>query len=534
MSGGFFSGDGYPFYVNGDNNTFEYLEIDNGRAYGVHNYCNGGGCGSVGNSNKNVYRFLRVHNVCQTLNTCAGILLGTGTQNLATRNIVYNVTGTGSGEIAGSAAELGAAEAVIYNNVGVGSKWSNMAWDNSSTGVIVKNNISSSPGVSDFWNGSTNNTTPPSGASGSHNRCSATHSFCSTTSSPGFTDATGDDYTLLSTSAMIGQGVSFIGNCPAPLTCTYTATSNGPVDIGAKETFSFASATTVDTSNFDVSIEAAFAPFTPSSGVTGWAMTVNTGAGDIPQTVTAVNEVSPSVRRVSCSACMSAGAIVKVSLAANTLRDTSASILGQPNFTITSFPVDNTLTGGGGLVISVEKIRIRKWSASLAGATEGDWLSTVNQSLMTIRNDGAYMGVAWQIAANGGTPPTVGFLTDYCAVNTSPCTPNIEVSDSDTVNALRYDNTNVGQAHGGIISATRLSNPEPTFISGGVVASTQGYPQPPLIDNSATEIQGMYYIKAGLPNGRVVCIRPRAASGYTLVHNQTACVTIGHPVASAQ
>lgn len=525
-----FNGTDYQYhhgiYISSPDNLVEYNKINNNSCYGVQLY---DGAGDV---HRNIIRFNEVYaNAVNAANgghptlfgTCGGITVGSGTSNLVLSNyvrdnilnsdgilvntgcidcLVYNNTVTGNtGAVAGIAVAAGATRATVKNNA---LSLNGTNYNNVGSGTVIDTNACTTSG----------------GTTG----CSISASSLGINS----------DGTLQSGSILINAGATSIGSLPPPLSGSVTAPGNGLApDIGAKETFAFSSATTVNTSNLDVNLEAARAPFTPTSGVTGWSMTVDTGAGPVAKTVTAVTDISPSVRRVSCSACMQAGAAIKVSLAANTLRDTSAPSQGQPNFAISNFTVTNTLAGAMATV-AVDKIRIRKWSASVAGATEDDWLSTVNQANMTIRNDGAMLAVAWQITANGGIPPTVGFLTDFCAVNTAPCTPSTEVSDSDAVNSVRYDNTNTSQIHGAPISATRLSNPEPTFVSGGVVASTQGYPQPPLVDNSATEVQGMYYIKPGLPNGRVVCIRPKAASGYTLIHNQTACVIIGHPVASSQ
>ena len=515
----------HGIYVAGPFNLVEFSIFEGSACYGFQFHS------STGTSSDNIFRFNtsrnNARNAVRDGGTCGGGVVY-GARNQIYGNLIYDNTSNSNGlQIHVSATDI-----KVYNNTIVNNHGAEAGITVHAAGVptaIIKNNA--------LYNNMVNFYDPVGTAIKAKNWCGGTGGTINcqlSGATPGFNDILVGDYTLVASSPLIDAGDITIGPCPAPLNCTTVANHNGlSPDIGGKETFTVLSSTTVNTSNFDVTLEAAFAPFTPTSGVAGWSMTVDSGAGPVAKTITAVVAQSPSVYRVSCSGCMNAGDVIKVSLAANTLRDTSAPSLGQPNFAVSNFTVTNILTGSGATV-AVEKTRIRKWSANVTGATEDDWLSAVNQSNMVIRNDGAMLAVAWQITANGGSPPTVGFLTDYCAVNTAPCTPSIEVSDSDIVNSLRYDNTNTGQVHGAPITTTRLVNPEPTFVSGGVVASTQGYPQPPLVDNSATEIQGMYYIKAGLPNGRVVCIRPRAASGYTLVHNQTACVTIGHPVASAQ
>ena len=226
---------------------------------------------------------------------------------------------------------------------------------------------------------------------------------------------------------------------------------------------------------------------------------------------------------------MSAGVPVTVSLAANTLTDALGTALnGQRNFTITDFPVTNNLSGSS-IVVAVEKFRIRRWGSSISSNAEGDWLLPLSTTGVA-RNDGALVAIAWQLTANGGDPTQTGYSTEFCAVDTSPCTPNIATTDSCATNPLCYNNTDTSQAHGAQITTTRFANPEPTFIAGGVVASTQGYPQPLLVNNSATEIQGAFAIQNTLPNGRVVCVRPVAQSGTALTHSVTACLTMQPPI----
>ena len=115
----------HAFYIGGYNNLIQHNEIYNVPAWAVHIY---GGVSST-----NVVRGNLIHDSCQQVTGCAGILLGTGNGNRAYNNILYNGKyGISSGN---NATNSGIFNNTIYNMAYVGIDTSN------STGSIIKNNI---------------------------------------------------------------------------------------------------------------------------------------------------------------------------------------------------------------------------------------------------------------------------------------------------------------------------------------------------------------------------------------------------------
>jgi parallel beta-helix repeat protein len=514
---------GYPFYINSSDNIIEYTKIYNGRGYGIHIYS------GFGNSpSRNVIRHNEIYNNCLGGSTIpdvsseAGILVYSGAvDTVIFRNIVRDSNCHGI-QLGG-----GASRSVIYNNTIVDNAQAGLDAQglsgNFST-TYIKNNIFSNNSGGDFYN-------PNSATFGSsNNRCNSAGAGCSTTASPGFANSAGNDFTLTSTSAMINAGTSSIGNCPAPLTCTYTVAYNGTApDIGAFETFAHNNSEigAVAANKIVINTQSAYAPVLATSGCTGWSARIDS----VAETLTSCTATGNAQVTLQTTNNATAGQTIDWTYNAATGTFTDSMLIGnslnQEFFSVGPVTATNNVSGAPTNVWTVRHYRCRDWAKSPTLNTAQDWLAAEDANC-TVRNDGGRIAIANVIDCTVADCPTAGweywFNYDggaYAAVTNSCAT-----------NQLCYDNTQQAATHGAQITAARLTTPQSTFVTGGVIAQASSFPNIDLSQNSSTEVQGMFATQAGVTVGKVICVQPRRDGGTAITYGATSCFTTAYPGAS--
>jgi parallel beta-helix repeat protein len=122
----------HGFYISGADNLVDRCKVYSNKAFGVHLYN-----GANGGTNNNVVRNNTVYNngLNSTQNT-AGIILSTGSGNVAYNNIIYGNFG---------GIQVGTNSAAINNKVYNNTIYANRFWgidlESGSSGAIIKNNI---------------------------------------------------------------------------------------------------------------------------------------------------------------------------------------------------------------------------------------------------------------------------------------------------------------------------------------------------------------------------------------------------------
>jgi len=196
----------YGFYVEGTDCLVEGTRIFNNGGYGIHNYS---GYGSQ-YASRNTYRYNYIHdNGAYFGQNSAGLLLTTGTGNIAYGNVIYNNSSYG----------LQVGDATVYNNTVTGNTYG-VGIGNQ---LIFKNNIVYGNTSLQFYVTGGNSVTY------GNNLCSTSQFGCATVANPSFTDPTNSNYNLQPSSPAINAGTSSIG---AGATWPYNGTAP---DIGALE-----------------------------------------------------------------------------------------------------------------------------------------------------------------------------------------------------------------------------------------------------------------------------------------------------------
>lgn len=512
----------YPLYIEGDQNLIERNDIYDAPSYGIHIFS---GWSDVPSGN--IVRYNKVHGVCTAANSCAGILLASGPGNVAYGNLVYDVTGTGSGAVCGIG--VGGINSIIYNNTISGSLYANICWGNTATGLIFKNNLShNSP--RDYYNSTTFTTTPPSGSTGSNNLGQFSHSWTSTTSTPLFTNSATKDFTTGAGSPAIDGGVASIGSLPAPLEGSFTALGNGAVpDIGCCESIPVASASAVDASTVDIQFGTAYAPISTVSTCTGFELRQPNNAGGVKTLATCTNPAGTNgLVRLTCAACLSAGGgDIDFSVTAAKFTDAIAigNSLNQPNFAITNQAVDNNISGTTEVFTS-RHFRQRTFGRATTDTIGPAWIKA-EDTIGSVRSDGGMFAVFFSIDCTIADCPSVGFQFEW---DLNGAASWAAITDSCATNAVCYTTTNSAAPHGAVIPASQLTDALGNYLAGAVAAQASSYPVLDLAINQSTQIQVNLAIKTGLVAGTdQVCIRPKLDSGAAITYASpggTACFNI--------
>ena len=172
---------GHNVYITGSDCILEDSEIYDAESHGVHVY----GATVFSSTSRNIIRRNRIHD-----NGSFGIMLSSGSDNLAYNNVVYgnSVTYTGSG---GIRTYDGCSNCQIYNNTVYNNK-NNGIWVQSGNAGVVKNNISYRNSSSDYVD----------------NAASTTQSFNLFGSDPSFSSVSSSDFHLKTGSAALDRGTS--------------------------------------------------------------------------------------------------------------------------------------------------------------------------------------------------------------------------------------------------------------------------------------------------------------------------------------
>lgn len=434
---------------------------------------------------------------------CSGaMILSGGARHVARRNIVNTVSpsgGCGSGIIV----HYGATLTEVYNNSVYNANFDGIELSAGNSNTLVKNNISLGSGLQNINNlvGATVSSNITSGSATSF-----------------WTDPASGNFTLLSTASTainscVDVGLAFNGAAP---------------DCGAFETFTYSNAEigTVNTSTVVINFQSAHAPILPSSGCTGWSARVNSSNRSLTSCIRVGNAqmwlslATPALSSdtVDFSYNASTGAVTDSALIANQFN--------QPMFSITQAAVTNNISGGSAEVWATEHFRCRVWPVAVTGNTAQDWLRAEDSNCF-VRNDGGKIAIAFNISCNGADCTDVGFQFYFCTAST-PCSPSTAITNSCASNVVCYNNTATA-THGTQISSARLTNPEPSYVTGGVVAQDSSFPIPALVQNSASELQTMLETQAGLASDTYICVEPRKDGGGQITQNVSACIVMSAP-----
>lgn len=185
----------YGFYIGGKDNLIDTVKVYNCVAYGIHVY-------NEGNTpDRNVIRNSQVYNINAVSSGAltTGILLGTGTGNMAYNNVVRDIGVVGYG--LGISTGNNASGSKIYNNT-VTRTYYGITTSNTS-GPIIKNNVLfSNTGAHYNDYGNTSN------ASLANNLCSSSGTGCALVGDPLFVDIASNNYALQALSPAIDRGTT--------------------------------------------------------------------------------------------------------------------------------------------------------------------------------------------------------------------------------------------------------------------------------------------------------------------------------------
>ena len=335
---------------------------------------------------------------------------------------------------------------------------------------------------------------------------------------------------LTSTSPAINTGLNFSISCLPPLNCTQQmGAANGNRDIGKFESFGHTNSEIglVTDKKIVINYESAYAPILPTSGCTGWSARINS----TPDTLTACTRTGNAQYTLNLTTSATGGQTVDWSYNGATGSLTDSALVGnrtnQSVFSVTNVVATNNVAGGGSYVWTAQHFRCRDWAKTPGLNTPQDWLGTEDGNC-TVRNDGGRIAMANVIDCTGADCPTAGWEY-YFSYDSGAYAA---VTNSCTTNQLCYDSTQQAATHGAQITAARLTTPQSTFVTGGVIAQASSFPNIDLSQNSSTEIQGMFATQSGLAAGKVICVRPRRDGGTVITYGATggtACFTMAAP-----
>ncbi len=205
----------HGMYIAGHGNLFERVEVYNNGYYGIHIYNSGDSTVS-----DNIVRYSSVHdNGLQCVGVgCGGygIIISSGSNNQLHNNLVYSNGRGGFG--GGIQVAYGCRNCKIYSNTVYNNNGYGIDIDASSTGGVVRNNIS------------TNNR-----SAGINNLASGTIISNNMTSDPQFANPTGNDFRLQSGSGAIDIGLDLSSIGISVDITGVTRPQGSGFDIGAYE-----------------------------------------------------------------------------------------------------------------------------------------------------------------------------------------------------------------------------------------------------------------------------------------------------------
>lgn len=496
-------------YLGADNNLYHcwYIEdsdniIENAQCYnwnggfGIHNYT------QAGVASRNTYKNIWIHELGNAALGVGAVLLTTGSNNVAYNILMTNVAEGGS--IGGSCTNCAIYNSTVYRSGKYPADridhpeaccYAGLKIDSGAQNAQIRNSIIYDSVINSVSNSGTNSTV-------SHNL---------TTGNPQFSNAAANDFNLTVASTLaIDQGIDigFAFNGSAP-------------DIGRYETATVVGAVTQSTSDVDVQVGTAYAPFTSISNCTGWGLVVNA----VSQTISGCSTAGNGVFRIHCTApCMATGNTIAISHGTSGITDSQ----GQALLPWNNFAVRNNLAGSSATFTS-KHFRCRVWNKPTTGNTAQDWY-TPEDTACKVQNTNGKIAVAAIIACTGGNCSATGFKWEF-DVNSSGSWTDID--NSTTTNAVGYDNTQVGGAiHGASIPASLLSNPL-TYATGWVQAQNSSFNVIDLVQDQATNLMASLQVKNGLTAGATqICVRPKQDNGAAISHDNTACFDVVNPGSS--
>lgn len=470
FTGGLGGNFGYAMYLSGSDLLVERAKFYNMPSYAIHNY--------NGSPNRNQFRYNEIYNFGQSTTSSCGILLGTGADNIATRNIVRN------GGSTGICSDNGSTRSLIYNNTIVGNLVG-ISLAANTTGAIAKNNVMSA--------NTTNFSDASSGAIKTTNFCTTsggTTNCSASGASAGFVSST--DFNLAVGSSLINAGTVTIGALPSPLTGNVTVAYNGSLpDIGAFETWAISNCNVGDVASNKLrcNVENNVNPpaLTPSS--TGW--TVLEAAGSKAFTGPSVIG-GGSVLEFTVTVAYGSGTSCDLQYATTGTASDSALIgnaLNQRLNAISSVTCTNTVSAPGTAVLTQTHARVRGlYGAEVAlGA---DWKAAVDTASTIIPGGAARIRVKGKAttANPAAFNPTLQYdfnSSGSWATWTDTCSASVQVCAVGTSLSLGALNTEA--------TTEQLTSDLATNVACAVVLTSSAVP---LIDPSTdSEWECEYAIK---------------------------------------
>lgn len=482
-----------------EGNTFESFGCNSGSAFGIHAYAGDSTNGRLGGYiiRKNKFIGPRIGT-----GGCKAIFMAQADNALITNNLISGLTGCNGIEIDGGSGT----NDMIYNNTIINNPGTAIYTSYSATNPIIRNNIV-------YGNGAAITRDTDHGETYSNNLCGVAGLGCSIVGNPQL-DSDGT-LTAASTAAMdagVSVGIAFNGLRP---------------DVGAFESSTVQSCTTIDSQTVDCQIGTAYAPFTGLSGCTGLTLSVD----GVNQSLSGCSIAGNGALRYRCAlACMTSTSKIVASHGTSGIVDAIG--VGSPLTTVinqkllpwNNFNVTNTLSGTGP-TFTTKHFRCRVWNHNTSSNNADDWYRPEDTSC-SVQVINGKIAIVWAITCTDADCPAQGFDSEYQLNGGGGWT---DITNSCANNALCYDNTQIGGAvHGAQLVANLFNEtPQPTYIAGGVVAQDSSYPIVDLSQNSFTNYLASFAVKNGFSAGSTsICVRPKRDNGQAISHDVTACFSL--------
>lgn len=462
----------HGIYLSSADNLVENNDIHNNACYGVQLYNGAGGV------HRNIVRGNRIYANGQKANvggtgTCGGLVVGSGDDNIVTRNQIYGNVINSNGLQMSQAGN----RTLVYNNTIDGNSGAEAGLVNGNhVNAVIRNNSISSNGVNFIDTGT--------GTTKSHNFCTTgggTANCQLSGASAGYVGA--GDFRVAAGSPLLSAGTTFIANCPAPLNCTFTVPSNGAgVEIGAFEVPVYSSCAATG-NTMTVTWQNNLYPPMKNASITSLTAVIDGSTRTLS---------SPSISNQLLTLTFSGAAVASTAtfaVGSSSPISDSANIGGSLNQTIHAISAQSCNVTGTGASIAQTHFRFH----GLYGPIDTPEIKVATDLPWTIQPGGC-IRCRIKLAATGGDPASTAALWRYSRSGGGYTV----IPDAYGADNIRFFGTADPSpdipAQGAAISTELLTSDHATNVNGLFVRSSNAIPTFDLSQNSEIEIEAAFCI----------------------------------------